>query len=272
MQEAEEFAGTGDGRLQLDLSVETHAFFVDFDGTLVDIADHPGLIVVPQPLKSDLGGLSAASGGALAIVTGRPLALIDRHLDPLRLPGGGLHGLEFRLSGDDPPARSPDSGLLDEARDLLRGLVRSDPRLTIEDKGLAVAIHYRQAPDRAEDVPWSVRRIGAALSRRISCQEGKMVVELRVAGPDKGDVLRALMTSLPFRRRVPVMFGDDLTDEVAFAAAHALGGHAVHVGPSIRSGPPCIRVDGPATVRRIISALAGHGVATVGADADRATA
>src|SRR6185369_6443280 len=101
--------------------------------------------------------------------------------------------------------------------------------LIVEAKPLSIALHYRRAPALEERILAFMR----ALARRpgFMLQRGKMVAELRPAGADKGDALKALMREPRFMGARPLFVGDDLTDEHAFAAAAALGGAGILVGP-----------------------------------------
>jgi trehalose 6-phosphate phosphatase len=246
------------------LSVEGNAFFFDFDGTLVEIADVPGAVSAPPGLIGDLGALVRASEGALAILTGRTLAALDAFLTPLRLPAAGVHGLETRhASNRDPIGASPAGLLPPVALSAMRALAAADPRLLVEDKGASAAIHFRQAPERAADIVASTRAIAAAFGETLVCQPGRMVIELRLVGPDKGDALRAFMASPPFAGRTPAVFGDDVTDESAFAAARALGGLAIRVGFAPRAELADADLAGAAEVRRTIAALARSGTVTL---------
>ena len=203
------------------------AVFFDFDGTLASLADHPQAVQVPEGLLRHLGSLTEWLGGAVAIVSGRPIADIDRFLDPLRLPVAGVHGAE-RRSADGHTRRLPVPDLREAAR-LIEALCARDPRLLMEAKPGAIALHYRQA-DELEDrclatMAEAVTRVdGMALLR------GKKVVELKPRRATKGAAVRAFLDERPFRLRRPWFFGDDVTDEGAFEAVQALGGTAVKIG------------------------------------------
>lgn len=121
----------------------------------------------------------------------------------------------------------PHAGLA-PARTALCALAAEDPRLLLEDKGLSVALHYRSAPQLAKHVLATAGHLARQLG--LTLQTGKMVAELRTPGADKGDALRAFMSEPPFAGHVPIFIGDDDTDEAAFRAAAALGGHGIRVG------------------------------------------
>jgi trehalose 6-phosphate phosphatase len=212
----------------LPKSADGHAFFLDFDGTLVDIAPTPDAVIVPPSLPALLTRLEARAGGALAVVSGRTVAAIDHLLDPLRLTVAGVHGAEVRLAGGERlPMAVPAS--IAAAREIFRGCMARFPALLLEDKGAALSLHYRAAPELEHEALACAQQALAA-APGLALQRGKMVVEVRPAGVDKGRALAALMERAPFRGRVPVAVGDDLTDEHMFAVAARLGGAAIRVG------------------------------------------
>ena len=208
------------------------ALYLDFDGTLAAIAERPEQVVVRHPLPEVLEALRRELGGAVAVVTGRPLADIDRLLVPLQLPGAGLHGSEFRpAAGTIRRLRSPAG--LPELVTALRGHFARDQRVLVEDKGVGVAVHYRQAPERAQECLEILRRLSGAVAVEII--SGSMVVEARRPDVDKGAALGMLAAEAPFAGRQPVFVGDDFSDEDGFRAASRLGGHGIKVG----DGPTC---------------------------------
>jgi len=206
--------------------------FLDIDGTLLEIADRPDRVRIPSALPGLLGALARQRDGALALISGRPLAEIDRLMRPWRGAAAGLHGSERRRA-DGGIERRLDTGAaaaLDRIRPALRTLAAQDGGLILEDKGLAVALHYRAAPQRAEEIlHWAgalQRRSGSAL-RLIA---GKMVVEFQPCGADKGATIAAFLAEPPFAGRVPVFVGDDVTDEDGFAEVARRHGIAIRVG------------------------------------------
>lgn len=206
------------------------ALFLDLDGTLVDIADEPDAVAIDTGLPPLLARLARGTGGALAIVSGRRLDDIDRLLAPCRLPAAGLHGLIRRDAAGRVTATSADAALLEPARTALGSFAEANPGVVLEDKGLAVALHFRQAPSCEPAARATVAAVVAVLRERVRVQEGKMVLEIRAAGSSKGAAVDAFMVEAPFRGRVPVYIGDDLTDEDGFTAVRRLGGRAIKVG------------------------------------------
>lgn len=229
-------------------SVDGLAVFLDIDGTLIDIADTPDGITVPPGLPEALARLAAKLGGAVALVTGRSVATVDRLFPGVPAAVNGLHGAEWR----DGAGRVFTAGTTPEfsaAKHRLREEAAQWPGVVFEDKGAAFAAHYRLAPAREAQV----RRLMQALSESIGdgwkLQEGKAVVELRPHGRDKGDALMQTMGHEAFAGRRPLAIGDDVTDEAMFGAANRMGGLSVRVGIDARPSLAQSRVASPAEVR-----------------------
>ena len=206
------------------------ALFLDFDGTLVELRDRPESVTLPPATAELLPRLRDLLGGALAIVSGRAIADLDRLLKPLRLPVAGLHGAERRDARGRLHCAEETSTRLQPVRDAVAGFVEARPGLQGEDKGGALAIHYRGAPERGDEVAGFLERQRAAVGPGFHVHSGKTVYELKPDDRDKGDAVRAFMAEAPFAGRVPVFMGDDRTDEDAFAAVNALGGVSIRVG------------------------------------------
>jgi trehalose 6-phosphate phosphatase len=230
------------------------ALFLDFDGTLVELAESPGAIAVPPGLPPLLDRLSERLDGRLAIVSGRAVDDLRSHLGGCAAILSGSHGAELRYSdGRSIPVSAPPG--LAEARESIRRFAAGGEGLLVEDKPAGVALHYRLAPERAEEADSFLE----ALAERsgLALQRGKMVAELRPQGSDKGEALRRLMGEPPFAGARPVFVGDDLTDEDAFRAAASLGGEGVLVGPS-RPSAARWRLEGVAAVTGWLESAA-HG-------------
>ncbi len=206
------------------------ALFLDFDGSIVEIAPTPGAVRVPASLAPLLRGLGAALGGAVAIVTGRPVAEIDGFLGDAVPAVAGLHGLE-RRGADGALARPAAPGeALRRALARLGDFAAAHPGVLVEDKTYSAALHYRRAPQAAEACREAAEAALAGLMAGWTVAEGKCVVEIRPAGVTKGTAIEAFMREAPFRGRIPVFCGDDATDEDGFAAVAALGGTGIRVG------------------------------------------
>ncbi len=203
------------------------ALFLDFDGTLVELAEAPDAIRLPDGLPDLLARLCAALGGRLAIVTGRASDDLRRHLDCAGLFVAGSHGAELRRA-DGTATELFGSGLSASLFEAADAFAAAHPGTLVERKPAGLALHFRQAPGAEPAVVALAERLAAASG--LAVQHGKCVVELRPAGIDKGLALRRLMAEPPFAGARPVFVGDDLTDEHGFEAAAALGGGGVLVG------------------------------------------
>lgn len=205
------------------------ALFLDVDGCLLDFADRPEDVQVPPDLAQDLHRLRDALGGALAFVSGRPVHQLDSLFAPLRIPAAGLHGLELREHADQSlPAAEVPAALGRVRRDAER-MMQDHPGARVEDKGVALALHWRTAPQAREALQALAGEVLPHLPG-YRLQQGNCVVELRPDGSDKGSAVERLMRAAPFAGRVPVYAGDDFTDEDGFDAANRLGGLSIIVG------------------------------------------
>jgi trehalose 6-phosphate phosphatase len=206
------------------------ALFLDFDGTLIDIAGTPESAEATPAEIALLAGLQRATNGALALISGRSIARMDELFAPLVLPAAGQHGAERRdAQGRRHRYRFPAQALRPVAGDI-RNFAARHRGLVFEDKGASVALHYRLAPELAAAVYEAVREAAQPLGDAVEVQGGKMVVELKPAGCDKGRAIETFMQEPPFAGRMPVFLGDDLTDEYGFRVVNRLGGHSVKVG------------------------------------------
>jgi trehalose 6-phosphate phosphatase len=210
------------------------ALFLDVDGTLLEIAPRPELVRVPDGLPSLIMRLSAAREGALALISGRPLAQLDQLFQPWRGAAAGLHGLERRRADGilDCVVDGDSAAALDRLRPKLAALAADRTGLTLEDKGGTLALHYRATPEREPEIRAVVDALHREIASALRLITGKMVVEFQPRGADKGRAIAAFLAEPPFLGRRPVFVGDDTTDEDGFAEIRRRGGIAIRVGPS----------------------------------------
>ncbi|MEN4741228.1 trehalose-phosphatase [Pantoea agglomerans] len=211
------------------LSGGQYAFFFDVDGTLAAIQSRPEAVFIPEQVIAQLQQLSALSQGALALVSGRPIEQLDALAAPWYGPAAGVHGAERRDAEGNLQRISLPVEVEQSLRTELQDAMASWPGTQLEVKGMAFALHYRQAMQHEQDVmrlaEQSVKRFpGLAL------QPGKCVVEIKPAGIDKGAAISDFMQQPPFAGRTPVFIGDDLTDEKGFLAVNARQGVSIKVG------------------------------------------
>jgi trehalose 6-phosphate phosphatase len=206
------------------------AYFFDLDGTLVELASVPAAVHADDALRRLIMELASAAGGAVAIVTGRPISDIDRLFPDLRLPVAGQHGCERRNSLGQVTRHPFASTGLETARRALQQVAARHPALLLEDKGLSLALHYRQAPGLAAYAHRVMHSVQHSIGDGFCVQTGKRVVELKPAGRDKGMAIAEFMDEIPFHGRLPVFIGDDVTDEQGFGVVNERGGMSVKVG------------------------------------------
>jgi trehalose 6-phosphate phosphatase len=209
------------------------AYYFDIDGTLIDLAPAPGAVRLDREFRQVLHTLNLLTGGAIAIVTGRSVADIDRLFPDEAYPVAGQHGFELRETAAE--GKGGSSERLFDAGERLAEIVARHEGFFLEQKGHSIALHYRGAPALGGYAHRLLRKLQRELGDDYAVQSGKRVVELRPAGHDKGKAILDFMTQEPFKGRLPVFVGDDATDEYGFAAVNAIGGHSLKVGP----GPTC---------------------------------
>ncbi len=218
-----------------------NALFLDVDGTLLELASTPEAVRVPEGLPALLQALSDSLGGALAVVTGRSLASIDRLMSPWIAIGAGLHGVEFRWPGKIDVERSTTESVSPIVHHL-HAVFRDEPAIKVEDKGVAVALHFRRAPERAAECEAAMIEI-ARCHPALRLLRGHCVIEALPTAANKGAAIERLMETAPFAGRVPTFIGDDVTDEEAFPIVASFGGLCIKVGH--QSSFAAHGVDGP---------------------------
>lgn len=212
------------------LNAQSTAMFLDFDGTLVDFAVQPDLVEMPDGTLAAITALYEALGGAIAVVSGREIADIDRFLSPLNLPVAGVHGLHRR--GHDGVLHSVNSDAREVAEIVsrLRRFVDSNDGLQLEQKAGSVALHFRASPHLEAECHEVMERVTGDLVQ-YQLLRGKMVIEAKPSCYNKGLAIKAFMAEAPFVGRSPFFAGDDVTDEDAFCFVNECGGISVKVGP-----------------------------------------
>jgi trehalose 6-phosphate phosphatase len=206
-------------------------YFLDFDGTLVDIAEDPEGIRVERELVRLLAEVSRITDGGVILVSGRAIADLDLHLHPLKLPSAGLHGLEYRMIADGPVMRNTaGNGQLDPARRELAAFAAAWDGVLLEDKGASLALHYRRAPEAAAAAKDAAENACRKLGGTFICLAGKMVYEVKPRDAHKGQAIARFLGRNALARRRPVFLGDDVTDEDGFRACNDEQGISIRVG------------------------------------------
>jgi trehalose 6-phosphate phosphatase len=248
-------ADTGLNRVPA-INPEHDAILLDVDGTLVDIAQSPESVHVPLELCRSLASLVDLTGGALALVSGRTMSSIDALFAPLRTAAIGCHGAQMRIDANAAiEVRVPP--LSREIRAAFADIAVLEPRIRVEDKIFSVAFHYRNTRDLEETLGALLHARIAPFEREYAVMRGKAVFEIKPRFCTKGEAVRDLMRRTPFAGRRPVFFGDDTTDEYAFAALGEFGGVGVSVGRSMADAE-CYLAS-PGDVRQLLAVLANDG-------------
>lgn len=229
---------------------------LDVDGTLLDIATTPTGVVVPKSLRPALRKLLALSGGAVALVSGRTIDMLDRLFAPFKAPAIGGHGAEMRLSAGGPVMKGHPPSLSEALRERLHAVATIDPRLLVEDKLHSIAVHYRLAHQHESFLKQEIAGIVAAGADQVEILSGKAVIEVKPKHFNKGSAVMELMTSSPFSGRIPLFIGDDTTDESVFAILPEFSGIGFSVGKAIEGAEGI--VPSPEHVRSWLAELAAH--------------
>lgn len=228
---------------------------LDVDGSLIDIAPRPEAVVVPASLVRDLDRASRAVGGALALVSGRSIAQLDGLFQPLRLRASGVHGAEMRFDPHGPTVRSEEAAVPAPVQQAVTALLQAFPGAFVEDKSFSLAIHYRAVPAAGPALLAALTRfVDSEAAGGLHLLPGHFVIELKRPSFDKGKAVRQFLGQPPFRGRVPVFVGDDITDRPGFAAALTAGGAAYGVGQDIPGTTGTF--DSPSAVRAWVGAIA----------------
>ncbi len=205
-------------------------WFLDIDGTILELAPTPSAVQVADSLPQMIRRLHEQSGGALALITGRPVSDVDRLFPGLSLPVAGQHGLERRDALGAIHRHPPEDADLPWLAALVKATVARIDGVWVEDKGLSIAVHFRANPAARGAVEGALRAVVVDAGAALMLQPGKCVLEIKPAGRDKGTAIQEFMAERPFLGRRPVFVGDDITDEYGFRVVNELAGITVKVG------------------------------------------
>ncbi len=209
------------------LSQNKLAIFLDIDGTLIPYANHPNNIIVPKNLIYLLYNLRNKLDGALALISGRMVKDIQKIVNPLKLSVSGIHGLEYTNNHGEYIKNSIEPIPLDIYKRLNK-FSDNHPGSMIEKKNISVALHYRNAPGIEKKATRVINRIISGSNLKLL--KGNKVLELVPKNSNKGKAINFFMKKKPFLNKIPVFFGDDVTDEFGFKSVNNLGGYSIKVG------------------------------------------
>lgn len=219
-----------------------NCLFLDLDGTLLHLRDDPATIPADPALLELLADCARRLDGALAVISGRPIADLDICFAPLRFAAAGIHGAERRGTTGAASALPADVRLRDAAKQIAHAM-QELPMSQLEDKGASLALHWRRAPQHAAALRQLAQAALQDLGPGFRLLEGNCVIELLPQGIDKGDAVKAFLQEPPFKGRRPVFVGDDITDLPGFAAARDAGGHGIAVGQRVTADFRFVDID-----------------------------
>ncbi len=208
------------------------ALFLDVDGTLVDFHVDPATIRFDEALRGAIERTWTQLDGALALISGRPIEQLDRCVGWDGCAAAGVHGLERRDTFKIVHRELAPSELR-SAYAILADVLAPGRGVTLEDKGVSFAIHFREVPEREEALRRAALLMLKHLGPKYRLLEGTNVMELLPRSADTGTAVRAFMAEPPFCGRQPVFVGDDVTDLDGFRVAREFGGYGVAVGSRI---------------------------------------
>lgn len=252
-----------ESRDRMNATLPRLALLLDIDGTLVDFAPHPDEVRIAPDLVELLRTLNDRLGGALALVSGRPISSIDRLVAPLALTAIGLHGAQIRSHAwEAAQMRAPVRSMPDPLRMAILATALQYPVFFEDKEGLALAVHYDPATSSSEDLRRALEAMLAPFADAWTLLAGRHVYEVKPLGIDKGSACRLLVAQPPFAGRKTVYIGDDVTDLDAFAAIDELGGLTVSVGTRVAHAAELALPDPEGAVawlRRLVDWLDGAG-------------
>jgi trehalose 6-phosphate phosphatase len=211
------------------LDPSADALFLDFDGTLVGFSDDPAAVRIEPAILDVLTSLQSRLSQAFAVVSGRRIADLDRFLAPLAFIAAGVHGLEQRAEPGGTVRSLAGPAALDRIREALRPGLAAAPGLELEDKGSALVLHSRRHPELGP-LAQDLMRLAVGGETNFVVMHGKDIVEVHLAGMDKGRAVEIFCASAPFVGRRPIYIGDDATDEFALRVVRRAGGVSIKVG------------------------------------------
>jgi len=225
------------------------ALFLDFDGTLVDIAQTPDGIAVPDTLPGLLCRAMERLQGRVALVSGRNIADIELFLPDFEGVVIGSHGAERRIDGVVSPVDDFDRDKIAILQRLVAEFAKLQPSFLVENKATGVVLHYRQAQELGALALHFMDTIAAA-AEGFRLQPALCAYEIKPDTVGKDIALIDVAGRAPFAGATPFYVGDDLTDEPALAWAAEQGGTAIKIGDAESVTPHHLK--DPAALRALL--------------------
>jgi trehalose 6-phosphate phosphatase len=209
------------------ITTSEFALFLDFDGTLVDIAATPQSISVPPDLPQLIRRLRPAFEDRLCIVSGRTKSDIRLYLRSSTIDIMAEHGAVNYIRGEKAAIAPNWPASWD---DPLLTVDSCIPHLVVETKRTSIALHYRQKPELEPEVMKFAEMLRSHAPSEYHVVSSNMTIEIRRHGIDKGTAIRAVMKTPRYLGKTPIFIADDVTDKPGFEAVLEMGGFSYHVG------------------------------------------
>ena len=239
---------------------ETYEYlvFLDFDGTLVEIADKPSLVKIPPLLIKIL--LNISNSFPTHIISGRTLCELESFLPLPRLNFSAEHGAVHKYGNEI--KRQTDIGrevdtMIRRTSEMLGNLAKD----ILEVKECGIALHYRKQAHMRDGLLQLARHVIEPVKDEFSIIEGKQVYEIRHNSINKGFAIEWWLKKYDTHRsHVPIFIGDDATDEDGFDVVNHSSGISIHVGnnPNTKAKYTVKNVDSVLDILKWINGWIGH--------------
>ena len=195
--------------------------------------------MVPEGLLDALRRLVVRLDGALAVISGRPVAQVDALLHSIPTAVAGEHGGATRFAPGAALERVPLPGAPPEWLAAAERIAAANPGVLLERKERGFVLHYRAVPVLGPVLKTELQALIGS-SQEFALMQARKAWEIKPRGADKGTAVTALMARAPFAGRLPIFIGDDVTDEDGMVVARAMGGAGLRVGEAFRD-PAAVR-------------------------------
>jgi trehalose 6-phosphate phosphatase len=238
--------------------------FLDYDGTLADLATTPDEVTPDPEIVSLVSRLAQEARILVAVVSGRRLSHVQTLVPVPGIVLAGTYGLELQLANGQRLDRANLADvhpLLTSLKPRWEALIAGRDGFFLEDKTWALALHARFAAEgEAEQVLAAARRmagevIAQAATGQFRILGGHKFLEIGPRLAHKGQAVAFLLQRYPLSGAMPLYLGDDDKDEEAFDVVQAQGGIAILVAAEPRDTSADFRLESPQVARQWLAAL-----------------
>lgn len=240
---------------------ERVGLFLDYDGTLADLAPTPAHVEPLSDVVEVVERLKQHPRIRVAIISGRRLDHVRQLIPVSGILMAGTYGVELQTPEGE-QVNQVDyhqvRPVLEELKPKLQALIAHDEGFFLEDKGWALAIHGRRAdPEAVPDVMEAARQLYDQSVKEGPLQviDGYKFLEIGPQAADKGLTIEYLLHKYPYDGAVLIYLGDDDKDEPAFQAVKRAGGYAILVALEERATAADFRLRSPEEARHWLTSL-----------------